>query len=448
MSAAGRCIRRRVVVAGPRASSAGRRDSVPGHGRRRSASTSLAAPGPGRRRRGGRWSPGSTPRGASWPLELAGGRRRGARPRRGRRERRWSWWTPPSRCPARGGRRDARDGAGLVRRRRPSRCRRAGWRQVFGGARGVALAPAAAPAAAGAVLETLPDQVLRQIAWERDHPAGRARRSTSPTTARPGSACARRVYRPKGVGRARPEGTLEAWRLLARGRRPRRLGAGGRRPTTGARSPTRPASTPSAAPTPACACGAGAARRRRRRRARGGWSCRPTPTCAARLAATARAPARARGPSSSDALARACPGAVAFVRLRTRPSGPSCPHPEKGWLPMGNSVYKVIEIVGTSESLVGGRHRGRRRDRRQDPPRPARRRGHQAGRDHQRRRLDRPVPEPPVGLLQVPGGLTAAGGRAGARRAAGVPQAGPHPEGEGDPGRAAEALARGRGRRA
>ena len=85
--------------------------------------------------------------------------------------------------------------------------------QLHGGARGVALAPRLA-ASGREVLETLPDLVLRQIAWERDHPPG------SP---RPDLALYRAawlglrapVYRPKGVGRARVAGLVPAWRLLA-----------------------------------------------------------------------------------------------------------------------------------------------------------------------------------------------------------------------------------------
>jgi Protein of unknown function (DUF429) len=85
--------------------------------------------------------------------------------------------------------------------------------QLHGGARGVALAPRLA-AAGREVHEALPDLVLRQIAWERDHPPG------SP----PADLAAYRagwlglrapVYRPKGVGRARAAGLVPAWRILA-----------------------------------------------------------------------------------------------------------------------------------------------------------------------------------------------------------------------------------------
>jgi predicted nuclease with RNAse H fold len=85
--------------------------------------------------------------------------------------------------------------------------------QVFGGARGVALAPALAPLA-HPLLEALPDQVLRQIAWERDHPVDAPAMDLADYRAgwlgvRPPP------YRPKGVGRARPEGTRAAWALLS-----------------------------------------------------------------------------------------------------------------------------------------------------------------------------------------------------------------------------------------
>ena len=116
----------------------------------------------------------------------------------------------------RGARRDGparpRDGARLVRRPAfPVSARR--LEKVFGGARGVALAPALARVA-DPVLETLPDLVLRQIAWERDHPAGAPAVDLADYRAA-WLGLRAPVYRPKGVGRARPDGTLAAWRLLA-----------------------------------------------------------------------------------------------------------------------------------------------------------------------------------------------------------------------------------------
>ncbi len=84
--------------------------------------------------------------------------------------------------------------------------------QVHGGVRGEALAPLLA-APGRAVLEALPDQVLRQIAWERDHPAGSPAIDLGDYRAAWIGVRAP-VYRPKGTGRARPDGTLAAWRLL------------------------------------------------------------------------------------------------------------------------------------------------------------------------------------------------------------------------------------------
>ncbi|HTI32874.1 MAG TPA: hypothetical protein VL422_04295 [Miltoncostaea sp.] len=84
--------------------------------------------------------------------------------------------------------------------------------QVHGGIRGEGLAPRLG-APGRAVLEALPDQVLRQIAWERDHPPdapaidlGHYRAAWIGVRAP--------AYRPKATGRARPDGTLAAWRLL------------------------------------------------------------------------------------------------------------------------------------------------------------------------------------------------------------------------------------------
>lgn len=84
--------------------------------------------------------------------------------------------------------------------------------QVHGGVRGEALAPLLG-GPGRAVLEALPDQVLRQIAWERDHPAGApAIDLLDYRTAWVGVRAP--VHRPKGTGRARPDGVLAAWRLL------------------------------------------------------------------------------------------------------------------------------------------------------------------------------------------------------------------------------------------
>lgn len=83
---------------------------------------------------------------------------------------------------------------------------------VYGGARGVALAPAFAAGGRDAV-EALPDQVLRQIAWERDHPLGQPALPLADYRAAWIGVRAPR-YRPKGVGRAHPDGILAAWSLI------------------------------------------------------------------------------------------------------------------------------------------------------------------------------------------------------------------------------------------
>jgi predicted nuclease with RNAse H fold len=85
-------------------------------------------------------------------------------------------------------------------------------RQVTGGTRGVDLAPALV--APGRLLaEALPDQVLRQVAWERGTPAGATGRGLA-AYRREWISVRAPVYRPKGAGRARPEGVLAAWELL------------------------------------------------------------------------------------------------------------------------------------------------------------------------------------------------------------------------------------------
>lgn len=86
--------------------------------------------------------------------------------------------------------------------------------KVHGALRGADLAPALDGTAAGGAWEASPDQVLRQIAWEREHPADAPAldlaeyRALWPARRAP-------VYRPKGPGRARPAGVAPAWELLA-----------------------------------------------------------------------------------------------------------------------------------------------------------------------------------------------------------------------------------------
>ena len=84
---------------------------------------------------------------------------------------------------------------------------------VFGGARGVGLRPALTAGGRRAV-EALPDQVLREIVWERDHPPDGPPLDLGDYRAAWIGVRAPR-YRPKGEGRARPEGVLEAWRILS-----------------------------------------------------------------------------------------------------------------------------------------------------------------------------------------------------------------------------------------
>ncbi len=118
----------------------------------------------------------------------------------------------PLEVPAGGGRRDAEavlawcDVVAF-----PASARR--LEAVYGGARGVALLPALTAGGRRAV-EALPDQVLREIVWERDHPVGGPPMDLADYRAAWIGVRAPR-YRPKGEGRARPEGVLEAWRILA-----------------------------------------------------------------------------------------------------------------------------------------------------------------------------------------------------------------------------------------
>ncbi len=84
---------------------------------------------------------------------------------------------------------------------------------VFGGARGVEIASTLAQGGRRAI-EALPDQVLRQIAWEREHPNGAPPLALADYRAAWLGVRAPR-HRPKGVGRARPDGIAAAWHLLA-----------------------------------------------------------------------------------------------------------------------------------------------------------------------------------------------------------------------------------------
>jgi hypothetical protein len=84
--------------------------------------------------------------------------------------------------------------------------------QVYGGARGPALAAALAREGRE-VVEALPDQVLRQVAWERAHPPGAPPLDLGDYRAA-WVALRAPAYRPKGPGRARPAGIEPAWRLI------------------------------------------------------------------------------------------------------------------------------------------------------------------------------------------------------------------------------------------
>ncbi len=85
--------------------------------------------------------------------------------------------------------------------------------RVFGGARGVALAPALARPGRE-LRETLPDLVLRELEWEREHPPDAA--ALELADYRPAWLAVRApAYRPKGRGRARPAGMARAHGLLS-----------------------------------------------------------------------------------------------------------------------------------------------------------------------------------------------------------------------------------------
>jgi len=85
--------------------------------------------------------------------------------------------------------------------------------QVHGGARGPGLA-AALVREGRTVRETLPDLVLRELVWERDHPPDAPPIDLADYRAAWLGVRAP-AYRPKGAGRARPAGLLAAWELLA-----------------------------------------------------------------------------------------------------------------------------------------------------------------------------------------------------------------------------------------
>ena len=150
--------------------------------------------------------------------------------------------------------------------------------RVHGGARGVDLAPSLARSGR-AVRETLPDLVLRELEWERQHPPGAPAMDLADY--RPASIGVRApVYRPKGRGRARPAGLQPAgrcWRASSTSATGRRARTG----TTGTRCTTPRGSTPSAARTPPCASPGARARPRSATPRPATSPSRRTRTCAA-----------------------------------------------------------------------------------------------------------------------------------------------------------------------
>lgn len=84
--------------------------------------------------------------------------------------------------------------------------------KVFGGARGVALAPSLA-AGGAAVAEALPDLVLRELDWEREHPPDAAPLPLADYRALWLGVRAP-AFRPRGGGRAQPDGVRAAHALL------------------------------------------------------------------------------------------------------------------------------------------------------------------------------------------------------------------------------------------
>lgn len=85
--------------------------------------------------------------------------------------------------------------------------------KVFGGMRGVDLAPRLDERTTQGAWEASPDQVLRQIIWERSHPVGEPAIDLGDYRAA-WAALRAPVYRPKAAGRARAQGLLPAWELV------------------------------------------------------------------------------------------------------------------------------------------------------------------------------------------------------------------------------------------
>ena len=121
------------------------------------------------------------------------------------------------------GRRDVEARARLVRRGRlPGVAPAAG--APCTAAPGASTSRPRSRARAGLCVEALPDLVLRQIAWERDHPPDAPALDLAEYRAAWIGVRAP-VYRPKGTGRARPAGDPRRLAPARRRDRPRRLGA-------------------------------------------------------------------------------------------------------------------------------------------------------------------------------------------------------------------------------
>lgn len=84
---------------------------------------------------------------------------------------------------------------------------------LHGGLRGVGLAAQLDARAREGAWEAAPDQVLRQVMWEQEHPAELPPMDLADYRARWPLVRAP-VYRPKAAGRARAEGLDPAWRLV------------------------------------------------------------------------------------------------------------------------------------------------------------------------------------------------------------------------------------------
>ena len=228
---------RRSVVRRPRPRPARRAASVPRRGRR-PRPPPAAGPRSGGHARAARRSRGSTPRARLAALDLAGDDDEVLRPaRRDGAGLRWPS-TRPSRCPNESGRRDVEavlawcDVAAFpVSRRR--------LETVHGGARGVdARARARAPGP-GPRWRPSPTRCCARSPGSATHPPGAPAMDLAEYRAAWIGVRAP-VYRPKGIGRARPHGHPRRLAPAGRRPRPRRLGARARRRRLGGDRRRRP----------------------------------------------------------------------------------------------------------------------------------------------------------------------------------------------------------------